>query len=131
MIGRPRVVGLVLCERMAINPAPLRLSLEGMFHALTFESWPAPAAFTVYAALQGGHAEGTMELCLTRLETEEDVYRYQRWFAFSDPHLTVQMEIPVRRCVFPGPGRYRFSLRFDGDELSGRLLDVFERNAAR
>lgn len=129
MAKEPRVVALVLCERMDVDPAVRRLSLSGVFHVLRAATWPTLATFTAYTALQGGRGEGTIELLVTRLETEEDVYRYRRWFAVPDPDLTVHVEIPVRRCVFPAPGRYNFSLRFDGVELTWRLLDVIERNS--
>jgi hypothetical protein len=123
----PRVLGLVLCERFAVDPAALEVSLLGVFHRFFVDAWPATTAFTVYAGLQGGRGEGTMQLLVTRLETEQDIYRYRRWFAVPDTDLTVHLEIQVRNCVFPAPGRYRVSLWIDNAELAARLVDLVER----
>ena len=124
----PQVAGLILCKRMDVNPAKVEMSLVGVFHELKFSQWPTPVyPFTVYTEVHDAAAEGTMELRLTRLETEKDVYVQQRWFAASDRQLTFQLEWRVRKCAFPAPGRYRLSLQLDGEELSWRYLDVKAR----
>jgi hypothetical protein len=121
----PRVVGLVLCRRMEVDLPTHQTSLVGLFNALTFSTFPAAAAFTVYAVLYGGKGEGTMKLRVTRLETEEDIYSHERWWTLPGHGLNVHVEIKVRKCAFPGPGRYALSLRFDGQELTSRYLEVF------
>ena len=68
-----------------------------------------------------------MEVVVNRLETEEDIYSYRRWFAFPRRGLFIHLEIPVRRCIFPAPGRYVFTLRFDEKELAQRPLDVYAK----
>jgi hypothetical protein len=126
MPRRPAVVGLVLCERWAIDPTNGQMSLVGIFHTLRVPRFPTPPrGFTAYAALYGGVGEGTMELVVTRLETEQDIYRYRRWFAFPRGVQLINLEIKVRKCRFPAPGRYAVSLRFDGQELTYRYLSVF------
>src|SRR5262245_58413690 len=112
---------------MTFGAAPPRASLAGTFHTLAFDRWPAEGVpFTAYAALYGGQGEGTIELLVTRLETERIVYRYRRWYAAPGPR-TVHLEIKVRRCLFPAPGRYGLRLRFDGKDLTFRFLDVVAR----
>src|SRR4051812_40214665 len=114
MAKHPQVLGIILCERMEIDPGVGQLSLVGVLHALRFRQFPTPARkFTAYVALYGGEGEGTMELVCTRLETEEDTYSYRRWYAFPDPGMIVHLEIPIARCAFPAPGRYSWTLRFD------------------
>jgi hypothetical protein len=61
---------------------------------------------------------------VTRLETEEDIYRYQRWIGLLGGAEVTHAELPLRRCVFPAPGRYAFVLKYDGNHLTQRLLDV-------
>ena len=61
-------------KRMEVNPAAVEISLVGLFHTLAFSAWPAHAPFTVYAALQDGLWEGTMELFVMHLETEGDAF---------------------------------------------------------
>ncbi len=121
----PRVAGLILCKRMEVNPSKVEMSLAGLFTSLSFSSWPAPAPpFTVYAALYDGLGEGRIELILTRLETERDVYVHTKWIAFSDRQVLVHLETRVRKCEFPAPGRYALALRFDERELARRYLDI-------
>jgi hypothetical protein len=125
MARLPTVVSLMLCETLAVEPHLGRLSLVGLFHSRSFHAFPTPPQrFTVYAALFGGVGEGTIELMITRLETERDIHRYQRWHAFPDRNLTANLEIKLVKCVFPAPGRYALSLRFDGRELTRRYLDI-------
>jgi hypothetical protein len=106
MAKLPRVLGLLLCEKMDVDPRVGKASLVGIFHGLRFRAFPTPAqSFTVYAALYGGRGEGTMELGCTRLENEQDIYRYRKWTAFPGPGQPSTVEIKVTRCVFPAPGR--------------------------
>ena len=125
MTKPPRVLGLVLCKSIHVDPVAAEIRLVGVFHSLYFEAWPTPPQhFYVYTGLHGGAGEGTMELVVSRLETEEPVYRYRRWHAVPDPELLLHLEIPIRRCAFPAAGRYGLSLRFDADEVAFRPVDV-------
>jgi hypothetical protein len=126
MIKLPRVIGLTLCKRLGIDTTSGEFSLVGIFQALTFSAWPSPAyPFTAYALLYDGAGEGTIELVVNRPETEADIYFYKRWIAFPGMGLPVHLEIPVRKCVFPAPGRYSLILRFDKSELTRRHLDIY------
>jgi hypothetical protein len=128
MVKPPKVAGLILCKRMAIDVATGEMSLVGVFQTLSFGVWPALAdPFIAYTALYGGSGEGTMKLTITHLETEEDVFVRQYWSGFSGQGLTVHMEIPVRGCGFPRPGRYAAMLRFDDYELTERYFDVLAK----
>src|SRR5262245_20006235 len=101
-----RALCLILCERLAIDVARVQMNLIGLFHSRRFATFPTtPERFTVYAALNG-EGEGRLKLIVTRLETEEDVYSFTRWFAFPDRQVIVDLEIPVTRCAFPAAGRY-------------------------
>jgi len=46
-----------------------------------------------------------MELSVTHMATEQDVYRWHRYVKFPDPQVVAQQEILVKSLVFPGPGR--------------------------
>ncbi len=121
----PEVVALTLCDRMHISQQAPHASLIGFFHSLHFAEFPtAPQRFTVYTVLFGGSGEGTMELAISRMETEVTIDVYRRWFAFPERWMNINLEIPIKRCVFPAPGRYHVQLRFDDRYLSHRYLDV-------
>ncbi len=124
----PQVMGLVFCRRFAVNTTTHEASLEGLFQAIEFKSFPTqPQRFDVYAALYSGRAEGAVELVGRRLETEKDVYRYRRWFSFTGGYV-IQLQIPVRKMVFAAPGRYQFALMFEGAELTKRFLEISQED---
>lgn len=128
MIKLPDVVGLTLCERVEIDPNLGQFSLVGVFHSLRFSTFPALAPlFTAYVALYDGFGEGTMQLVVTSAKTNEDIYVYQRWLSFPQRLGLVNMEIKIRRCFFPAPGRYWVSLRFDHEETAVRSLNIFAK----
>jgi hypothetical protein len=125
-------MGLLLCERMGVDVAQGQTSLVGLFHNRLFSRFPTePQHFTVFAALYGGEGEGTIELTCTRLETEQDVYRYRKWFIFPGRDAIANLELKITRCVFPGPGLYSMTLRFDSDVLASRTLNVKQRGKVR
>jgi hypothetical protein len=127
MLKPPRVVGLMLCKRMAVDTAAVEMSLVGIFRHLRLARFPASPPFTAFAALYGGSGEGIIELRVRRTETEKDVYQYQRWFGFPGEGMTAHLEMQIRRCVFPAPGRYLFTLRLEEHELTQRYLDVLRK----
>jgi hypothetical protein len=125
MLKMPRVIGLTLCDRLEVDTATGEVLLAGLFQAQHFLHFPSPPfTFTVYTALFGGVGEGTMELTIQRLENEEDLYSHRRWLALPGRQLIVNLEIRVRDCVFPTPGRYSLTLRFDEQFVTDRLLDI-------
>jgi hypothetical protein len=128
MLQTPEVAGLILCEQMAVVPGQGRMSLEGVFHARRFSEFPTdPQAFTVYAALTDGVGRRTLKLTVTRLETNGIIYSYRRAFAFPPDRLDhVNLEVRVKSCVFPAPGRYAVTLSFDDEAASERTLRIVE-----
>jgi len=122
----PDVPPLIVCDHLEVDRDRKQLSLIGLFHARSFSAFPTPPQrFTVYAMLYDGEGEGTIELLVTRMETEEDVYRYQRWLGLPGRQMPVHLEMLVKQCVFPAPGRYRLKLFFDATDLDAdRFLDI-------
>jgi len=103
------------------------MSLVGVFNSLRFPSFPTPPQrFTVYAALHGGDGQGTITLTVSRAITEAKIRQSQWWRGFSDPDLITMFEGTVEKCVFPTAGRYLVTLRFDGEIVTQRILDVFQ-----
>jgi hypothetical protein len=126
MIKLPQVIGLYPCERIDLNTQTGQVSLIGVFHSLHFRTLPAARRkFTVYAALYDGMGEGIMDLLITRLETEQDIYYYEKWYAFPGRGVLAHVDMPVTKCGFPAPGRYAFKLRFDQRDVTQRLVDIY------
>lgn len=106
MAKPPRAVGPLLCHPITFTP-PAVMSLVGLFNARTCPGWPAPPdPFYFYALLLGGEGDGLMELVVLHAATEQIVSRYRHWY------------------TVPRPGRYLVSLRFDGEIVTQRPLDV-------
>lgn len=125
MAKLPEVVALMLCEKLNVDTQTGQVSLVGIFNSLRFADFPtAPQSFTVYVALLGGAGEGKMKLVINRLETESDIYAIQKWVAFPNRWMIVNLEIRLRECVFPSPGRYSLQLCFDDRDLAQRYLDI-------
>jgi hypothetical protein len=120
----PEPVPLILCQKINVA-VETGYSLVGLFQSRRFRAFPTAAqSFWVYVALRGGRGEGTMTLEIMFAETEEFLFSRQKWVSFSDPDLVYNIEIPVRNCHFPSPGRYLCTLRFQDEILAHRILDL-------
>ncbi len=124
----PTVLGLVLCERMDVDPQKGQYSLVNVFN----QQWlngPSPPLnrFTVYAMLFGRRGEGPMELSVIHLQTEDETYKQTKWYASPGPSMSHILEMRIKRCFFRNRGRYKIALRFDGKEIACQYLDVYER----
>src|SRR5690348_9410424 len=126
MAQAPRTIGIYLCKQLAVDATKAEMSLVGVFQGLTFDRFPSPLQrFTVYAMLYDGEGEGVIEVRILQVITEAEVYRYRRWTAFAQRGIQVPFEAQVKSCVFPAPGRYTVELRFDGELVDTRILEVF------
>jgi hypothetical protein len=125
MAKSPRAVGPLLCRDVSLIPGAATLSLVGLFNGRSYSQWPSPAEpFFFYALLTGGEGDGLMEFVVLNSTTEQLVHRFQYWYTVPAPDLPVHVFRRIRRCVFPVPGRYIVSLRFEGEILTQRPLDV-------
>jgi hypothetical protein len=130
MAKPPRAVGPLLCRDVAIVPGAATMSLVGLFNARSYSQWPSPLdPFFFYALLVGGEGDGLLEFVVLSATTEQMIYRYRRWYTIPGPDLPVHL-LRIKRCVFPLPGRYLVSLRFDGEILTQRPLDVQHNSPA-
>ena len=127
MAKPPRAIGPILCRDVTIMPSQATMSLVGLFNSRSHAQWPSPLEpFFFYALLVGGEGEGLMEFAVLDAATEQMIYRYQHWYTVPSPDLPVHFLQRIQRCVFPLPGRYLVSLRFEGEILMQRHLDVLQ-----
>ena len=125
MVKLPEVMGLVLCERMHVDVALRRISLEGLAWSLRSAVFPTlPIRMSAYVALFDGRGEGEMCLTCTRLETEADIYYHRLRRSFPIPGRTNVLTLPIHNLMLPAPGRYSFALSFDRQNLTTYFLDV-------
>jgi hypothetical protein len=115
----------VLCRDITFVPGTATMSLVGLFNVRASANWPSPAEpFYAYTLLVGGEGEGVMELAVLHAVTEQLIYRYRRWYTVPSPDYPVHFPLLLRRCIFPAPGRYLVHLRFEGEIVTQRHLDV-------
>ena len=125
MIVVPRAFALTLCERIDVDAAQVLYSLIGVFNFRSHPSYPTPPQrFAVHTVLFDGLGQGTLELKVLDANTNNPVYRFQKWWASTVRLQMVHLEIPVTQCVFPAPGRYLFELLLDGNFITDRYLEL-------
>jgi len=125
MAKPPRAVGPLLCRDVSFVPGAETMSLVGLFNGRSYSHWPSPVEpFFIYALLVGGEGDGVMDFAVLNAATEQLIYRYRQWYTVPAPDFPVHYLQRTQRCVFPAPGRYLVSLRFEGEILTQRHLDV-------
>jgi hypothetical protein len=124
----PKALDFVLCERMEVDPQEGQYSLVNVFYWLP---WRAPGPllkdFTLYGTLFDGRGNGLLQLEVSQMERERAAYRWSKPFASPGRGMSHILEIKVRGCVFPAPGRYSLSVRIDDKETGVFYLDVLRR----
>jgi hypothetical protein len=128
MSSLPTVLGLTLCEKAIVEEVTKNVTLVSTFTRLVVEEFPSlPQRFALYTVLTGGLDDGTIELVVLHLETNEEIYRNRLPVHFPDRVSEVRVLFRVHRCVFPYAGNYQLTLLLDGDWLAHRRLRAVER----
>ncbi|MCI0464094.1 MAG: hypothetical protein L0Z62_44745 [Gemmataceae bacterium] len=127
MIPTPTAIGLTLGDSVIVEEGTRKVSLIGTFRRVTISEFPAVLApFVVYTALTGGAGSGRLELTLTRLETGEELFTYNRPITLPDPLREVRVVCRVLGCEIPAEGAYEFVLLVDGEWIARRRCLVFQ-----
>jgi hypothetical protein len=94
-----RVLGLIFCETMQVSKDTGQVSLTGLFQGRSFSHFPSPGdRFTVYCALAGRKAEGTMELTVTIPDEEVDIFRRRWWYTLAGGIVNnLEIAVKIRR----------------------------------
>src|SRR5947208_4128142 len=105
-------------DRVRLRPHRGRheeVSLIGSFREVVLEQFPMVLPpFSVHAVLSDGSGSGTLELILSRLETDEEVFSYRRPITFADQLTEVRVRLRISSCAIPAPGYYQLTLLVDG-----------------
>ena len=128
MVSPPVAVGLTLCDYVLVEERTRKVSLIGSFTGIGVLSFPAVVPpFSVFAVLTDGLGNGTIELGVSRLDTNEQVANYRTPVHFPDKLAEVFFHIRLHQCSFPAPGHYQFTLLADGQWLAQRRIRVYTR----
>lgn len=124
----PTALGLTLCEKVIVEERTRNITLVSTFTKLFAESFPSPPVrFALATVLTGGQGDGTLDLVITHLETDEETSSVRRQLRFPDRLAEVRVVFHVRDCSFPAPGQYEAILLVDGDWITRRKFSVAER----
>ncbi len=93
MIPPPTVLGLTICEKVIFEEGTKNATLVSTFTKLTVEHFPSPPQkFVVFTVLTDGFGEGTIDLVVRSLETNEEIYANR---------LVVKFANKLSECVVP------------------------------
>jgi hypothetical protein len=125
MVPLPVVLGLTFCDQVIVEEGTRKVSLIGTFSGIRGPSFPfLPRPFAVFAVLTDGDGEGEVELTVTRLESDQEVYSQRQQVRFAGRFVQMQVLFRLHKCVFPAPGQYLFTLLLDGEWLTHRRIQV-------
>jgi hypothetical protein len=121
-------LGLTLCEKVIVEERTRNTTIVSTFTKMFADEFPSrPERFALAAVLTGGQGEGTVDLVITRLDTDEETYSLQRQLRFPGRLAEVRVVFRIRDCSFPAPGQYDATLFVDGDPVARRKFSVEER----
>jgi hypothetical protein len=128
---RPSALGLFLCDQVIFDRDTNRPTPVGIFSTLRCDRFPSAAhSFDVFAALTDGQGQVTLEITVTRLDTDQEASVIRREFDFPDPLAVLNLRFRVRTLSFPVPGVYLFELLADGEVICHRRLTVLPEGEA-
>src|SRR5262245_13229011 len=128
MVPRPVALGMTLCDYVIVEERTKKVSLIGSFTGLAVAAFPALVApFSVFAALTDGRGDGTVEVRVTRLETNEQVAAARGSVHFPDPLAEASCRFRFHQCSFPAAGYYQFTLLVDGEWAAQRRIRVYSK----
>lgn len=131
MIQPPKALGLFLCDQVFFDRDTQKPCLIGCFAGMAVSEFPSgPQRFDVFAALTDGLGAVTIDLTVTHLDTEEQVYTRRTVVAFSDPLRVLNLRCRVGDCSFPKSGSYMVTLSVADTEIAHCRLQVYLRESS-
>jgi hypothetical protein len=128
MVPAPMAVGRTVCHYAAIEEGTRNVTLAGSFFELRASSFPFTAApFCVFAPLIGAQGEGNVELVMTRLQTDQELFSVHRLLGFRDRLREIAVLFRLKNCVFPAAGVYLFTILVDGEWMAQPRLHVLKK----
>lgn len=124
----PKALGLFLCDRVIVDRDTSKPCLIGCFTGMAVNDFPSgPQQFDVFAALTDGLGSVTMDLTVTHLDSEKEVYARRLPVRFPDPLRVVQIRYRILDCDFPVAGVYLVALSIADVEIAACRVRVYQR----
>ena len=126
----PIALGLTICEKIIVEEGTRKLTLVNAFTRIDESEFPSPArTFFVVAVLTNGRGDATIEVTLTRLDTDETMYIRRIAAHFPDPLQELRLSHRIEAFSFPAPGLYQFALLVNGAWVAQRRIRLIHREA--
>jgi hypothetical protein len=127
LLPPPIALGLTLCDYVIVEERTKKVSLVGSFTGIAVSEFPAvPNPFSVFAVLTNGLGDVNVNLVVTQLDTDAEVYVDQMPVHFPDKLAEINLHFRMRRCEFPDAGWYQFTLLADGQWVAQRRVNVYQ-----
>jgi hypothetical protein len=124
----PITLGLTLCEKVITEERTRNLTLVSTFRTLFVDDFPTlPQRLAFATVLTAGQGDATIDLAITHLATDEEIYSIRRQLRFPNRLEEVRVAFHIRDCSFPAPGHYEATLFVDGDPVARRKFLVRDR----
>lgn len=125
MSQRPLAVALLLCEQFIVDDQTHYVTPVNCFNRRVLDGpLDEPQSFAVFVLLTNGAGTMPAELKITRLDTEQTIYRRRFQLQFEGPLQQVYCLLRVRQFVFPVAGAYEATLFVDGESIALRRFVV-------
>src|SRR5262249_59244754 len=116
MTPLPLVLGLTVCEKAIVEEGTKNVTLMSTFTRIVVEEFPSlPQRFALYTVLTEGLGDGTIDLVIRNLDTNEEIYTAQMSVRFPDRVGEVRVLFRINRCSFPIAGEYLCTLLLDNE----------------
>jgi hypothetical protein len=130
VVQPPTTISLLLCDLVIVDQATRKISLVNTFSGIRTAEFPfVPLPFCVFAILTDGEGDAEISLTVTRLETDEEIYTFERTVHFPDRLTEVQILFRVTGCCFPAAGEYLFTLLVDREWVAQHRIQVYARES--
>jgi hypothetical protein len=96
MLPPPIPLALAICEQIIIEKGTRNITLDSTFNKFRVHDFPSdPQRFHAYCLLTDGEGPATMELVVTRLETDQVIYSHELAASFPSRHATIVFFPPL------------------------------------
>ena len=130
MSQRPAAIGLLVCEQVIIEEGTQNVTPVNSFRRRIVQQFPTePLNFVVFAILNDGVGEIRLELAISRLDTDEEVYQRSMTVRFGNQLQEGRCLFRISDYSFPVPGTYEVALFADNEMIAQRKIRIIHKES--
>lgn len=128
---RPAAIGLLVCEQVIIEEGTQNVTPVNAFRRRLVQQFPSePVSFAVFAILNDGVGEIRLELVISRLDIDKEVYQRTLTVRFGNQLQEGRCLFRIRDFSFPVSGVYEVTLFADHEVIAQRKIRIMKREEA-